>query len=115
MNLLRRLPGLSTLCRAFENHLVRIPRVTAAIVSIAGGPPLNTGAPMGTAMQVDVGRLTGKLQLDTREVSRAHDEPPMLTVLLPVMIVPLWSGWSLGAKEVPGGVGMCLSPRISVP
>src|SRR5262249_46697466 len=76
MNLLKRLPGFSTLCRAFENHLVRIPRVTAAILSIAAGPPIKTGPPIGTAMHVDVGRLMGKLQLDTSEVSRAADDPP---------------------------------------
>jgi hypothetical protein len=92
-----------------------MPRVTAAVLSIASGPPTSTGAPIGTAIQADVGRLTGKLQLDTSDVSRPAEEPPMLTVLLPVTIVPRLSGKSFGANAVPGGVGTCWIPRTSVP
>src|SRR5438477_6628748 len=112
---LSRLPGFSNVCNAFENHLVRNPRVTAAIVSMLVGPPTSTGAPRGTAMHTEVGRLTGKPQLDTIDVVRAAEEPPILTVLLPVTIVPLLSGRSFGANAVPGGVGMCCSPCTSVP
>jgi hypothetical protein len=59
--------------------------------------------------------LSGKPQLDTNDVSRPADEPAKLTVLLPVTMVPLKSGTSLGAKETPGGVGRCGWPFTSVP
>ena len=104
------------MCTTFENHLVRIPVVTAAMVSMEVGPPTMTGLPTGTAMQTEVGRLTGKLQLDTIEPKRAAEEPPKLTVLLPVTSVPLLAGMSLGAKETPGGMGKCLMTALtSVP
>src|SRR5262249_30812499 len=82
--------------------------VTAATLSIAVGPPTSTGAPLGTAMHTDVGRLTGKPQLDTIDVNRPAEEPLMLTVLLPVTMVPSLSGTSFGANAIPGGVGTWL-------
>jgi len=97
------------------NHLVRMALVMAANQSIEGGPPTRTGAPMGTAMQTDVGRLMGKLQVITRSVSRAIDDPAIVTVLLPKMSVPSFDGMSLGAKLTPGGVGKCGTPFTSVP
>src|SRR5262245_30214402 len=102
MILLRRGPALRNFLRESANHLVRMPRVTAAITSIESGPPTSTGRPFGTDRQNDVGRLTGKLHELTIEPSRPADEPPMLTVLLPVTMVPLWSGSSLGANFRPG-------------
>src|SRR5215468_7006462 len=92
MSQLRNLPGLSSLWSVFENHLVRIPCVTAAMVSIESGPPTSTGAPAGTAMHVEVGRFTGKLQVVTIEPRRAAEEPPKLTILLPVTMEPLLPG-----------------------
>jgi hypothetical protein len=76
------------------------------MMSSDGGPPTSVGEPMGTAMHTEVGRFTGKLQVMTRSVSRAMDEPAMDTVLLPKISEPSLPGMSLGAKETPGGVGM---------
>src|SRR6202789_2618361 len=113
MSLESHLPGLSRLWSASENHLVRMPCVTAAIQSIASGPPTITGAPRGTAMSVDVGRLTGKLQGVTIEPCRAADDPPKLTVLLPLTTLPSLPGMSLGANAMPGGMGMCLPSALT--
>lgn len=79
--------------------------MTAAIQSIASGPPTMTGAPMGTAINTDVGKFTGKLQVVTIDPERAAEEPPKLTVLLPVTMLPSLPGMSLGANVRPGGVG----------
>ncbi|MBK6531961.1 MAG: hypothetical protein IPF99_20855 [Deltaproteobacteria bacterium] len=105
---LSRDPGLarSTAWSRSETHFVRMPCVTAAMRSSAGGPPTSTGGPIGTAMQTEVGRLIGKLQVITMSVSRAIDEPAKLTVLLPKTSEPSLPGMSLGAKLTPGGVGM---------
>ena len=113
MSQLKNLPGLSRLNSLSENHLVRMPWVTAAIQSIASGPPTTTGAPRGTAMSVDVGRLSGKLHVVTIEPRRAAEDPAKLTVLLPVTMLPSLPGMSLGAKETPGGVGMCLATALT--
>ncbi|APR75129.1 Hypothetical protein A7982_00475 [Minicystis rosea] len=60
--------------------------------------------------------MMGKLQLDTIEPKRAAEEPPKLTVLLPVTMLPLLPGMSLGANETPGGVGTCfVKARTDMP
>src|ERR1700691_5228656 len=108
MSQLRNLPGFKSLWSASENHLVRMPCVTAAIQSIEVGPPTSTGAPVATATHVEVGRFTGNPHVVTIEPKRAAEEPPKLTVLLPLTMEPSLPGTSLGANETPGGVGKCL-------
>src|SRR5262249_40520523 len=100
-------PGfaLSSECSLSDTHLVRMACVMAARMSNESGPPTSTGGPTAMAMQREVGRLIGKLQLITIDKSRPADAPAMVTVLLPVTIMPSLPGLSKGAKETPGGMG----------
>src|SRR5262245_59828629 len=80
-----------------DTHFVRIICVAAAKKSIASGPPIRTGAPIGTARHTLVGKLIGKLQLITAEPVRLSLDPSKCTVFEPVTSVPsLPVGASLG-------------------
>src|SRR5438552_7464504 len=53
---------------------------------------------MGMDITAEVGRLIGSLQVTTEDVRRAAELPKVLTVLLPVMMVPSLLG---GLTNVP--------------
>jgi hypothetical protein len=61
MTLLRHEPLVAPVsaCSLLDTHLVRMACVAAAAKSTASGPPMSTGAPMGTARHTLVGRLMG--------------------------------------------------------